>query len=115
MQCPDCGEEHIRKNGHRKQKRNYICINCGRQFLDHYDSQGYSNEVKQLCLKMYINGMDVWGISRVTNIAHTMILNWIDQAGERLPDSYDLKEMPQVRELDELETYVGKKQNKIWI
>jgi IS1 family transposase/transposase-like protein len=115
MKCPDCGGEHIRKNGHRKQKQNYICVNCGRQFLDHYDSQGYSNEGKQLCLSMYVNGMGVRGISRVTQIAHTTILNWIAQAGERLPDSYDPKEIPQVGELDELETFVGKKQNKIWI
>ncbi len=115
MKCPDCGGEHIRKNGHRKQKQNYICVNCGRQFLDHYDCQGYSDDVKQLCLRMYVNGMGVRSISRVTNIAHTTILNWIAQAGERLPDSYDPKEIPQVGELDELETFVGKKQNKIWI
>jgi len=115
MKCPDCGGEHIRKNGHRKQKQNYICVNCGRQFLDQYDSQGYSDDVKQLCLKMYVNGMGVRGISRVTNIAHTTILNWIAQAGERLPDSHDPKEIPQVGEFDELETFVGKKQNKIWI
>jgi hypothetical protein len=54
--------------------------------------------------------MGVRGISRVTDIAHTTILNWIEQSGERLPESYDPKQHPQVGELDELETYVGKKQ-----
>lgn len=43
------------------------------------------------------------------------ILNWIEQSGERLADSYDPKQIPQVGELDELETFVGKKQNKLWI
>jgi insertion element IS1 protein InsB len=64
---------------------------------------------------MYVNGMGVRGISRVTDISHVTILNWIEQAGENLPDSYDPKQIPQVGELDELETFVGKKQNKIWI
>jgi IS1 family transposase len=64
---------------------------------------------------MYVNGMGVRGISRVTEIAHPTLLNWIKQAGERLPDSYAPKQNPQVGELDELETFVGNKQNKIWI
>ncbi len=110
MKCPECGGEHIRKNGHRQHKQNYICVGCGRQFLTEYEPRGYSDDVKRLCLKMYVNGMGVRGISRVTDIAHTTILNWIEQSGERLPEFYDPKQHPQVGELDELETYVGKKQ-----
>jgi insertion element IS1 protein InsB len=48
MQCPDCGGTHIRKNGHRQAKQNYICVSCKRQFLDQYDPRGYSDEVKRL-------------------------------------------------------------------
>jgi IS1 family transposase/transposase-like protein len=115
MNCPDCGGTHIRKNGHRQAKQNYICVDCKRQFLDQYEVRGYSDEVKRLCLKMYVNGMGVRGISRVTEISHVTILNWIKQTGEQLPDSYDPKQIPQVGELDELETFVGSKQHKIWI
>lgn len=115
MKCPDCSGTHIRKNGHRQQKQNYICVSCGRQFLEEYGHRGYSDEVKRLCLKMYVNGMGIRGISRVTSIAHTTILNWIKQSGSRLPDSYDPDDIPQVGELDELETFVGNKGNKVWI
>ena len=115
MKCPECGGEHIRKNGHRQHKQNYICVGCGRQFLAEYEPRGYSDDVKRLCLRMYVNGMGVRGISRVTDIGHTTILNWIEQSGERLPESYDPKQHPQVGELDELETYVGNKQNQLWI
>jgi insertion element IS1 protein InsB len=114
MKCPECGGEHIRKNGHRQHKQNYICVGCGRQFLTEYDLRGYSDDVKRLCLKMYVNGMGIRGISRVTEIAHTTILNWIEQSGALLPERYDPKQFPQVGELDELETFVGKKQNKLW-
>lgn len=115
MKCPDCYGTHIRKNGHRQHKQNYICVSCGRQFLAQYEPRGYSDDIKQLCRKMYLNGMGVRGISRVREISHVTILNWIEQSGERLPDSYDPKPSPEVGELDELETFVGKKQNKLWI
>lgn len=115
MKCPDCGGMHIRKNGHRQHQQNYICVGCGRQFLAHYQHRGYSDDVKRLCLKMYVNGMGIRGISRVTDIAHTTILNWIRESGEMLPDSYDPEEIPEVGELDELETFIGNKRNKIWI
>jgi insertion element IS1 protein InsB len=115
LKCPECGGTQIRKNGHRQSKQNYICVDCKRQFLDQYEVRGYSEDVKQLCLKMYVNGMGVRGISRVTEISHVTILNWIEQVGEKLPDSYDPKQIPQVGELDELETFVGRKQHKIWI
>ena len=115
MKCPECGDEHIRKNGHRQHKQNYICVGCRRQFLTEYELRGYSDDVKRLCLKMYVNGMGVRGIGRVTDIAHTTILNWIEQAGALLPERYDPKQHPQVGELDELETNARKKQNKVWI
>ena len=114
MKCPECSSEHIRKNGHRQHKQNYICVECRRQFLNEYEPKGYSDDVKRLCLKMYVNGMGVRGISRVTDIAHTTILNWIAESGELLPERYDPFQNPQVGELDELETFVGKKQNKLW-
>jgi len=41
------------------------------------------------------------------------ILNWIEQS-ERLPDSYYPKQIP-VGNLMNSETFVGKKQNKLWI
>ena len=86
MKCPECSSEHMRKNGHRQHKQNYICVECRRQFLNEYEPKGYSDDVKRLCLKMYVNGMGVRGISRVTDIAHTTILNWIAQSGELLPE-----------------------------
>ena len=50
----------------------------------------------------------------VKKIHHATIINWIKQVGDLLPNSYYPDRIPQVGELDELETFVGKK-NKIWI
>jgi insertion element IS1 protein InsB len=115
MQCPECGSHHIHKNGHRRGKQNHICVDCGRQFIDCYSPRGYRHWFKRLCLRMYVNGMGFRGIERVMGVAHTTVMNWLAQVAETLPDTYDPDEIPQVGELDELETFVGRKQNKIWI
>ena len=58
MECPECKSTHINKNGRKRGKQNYICVNCQRQFLDSYQIQrGYSDEFKRECLTMYVNGM----------------------------------------------------------
>lgn len=57
MQCPRCQSDKIVKNGWRKDKQNYLCRNCSRQFLKTYDDRGSSDEVKKHCLTLYCNGM----------------------------------------------------------
>lgn len=56
---------------------------------------------------MYLNGMGFRAIERVTGIHHTTILNWVKQTAQELPE--DEEDHPVVAELDELQTYVGRK------
>jgi hypothetical protein len=51
-------------------------------------------------------------IERVTGVHHTTVICWVKQVGEHLPDAYDPEAVPQVGELDELETFVGTKKTK---
>ena len=62
---------------------------------------------------MYLNGMGFRGIERITGIHHTTIMNWVRESGEELPE--DESEEPELAELDELQTYIGRKTDKIWI
>lgn len=88
MQCPRCGSTHIRKNGSKQGKQNNICVDCRRQFIDVYDSpRTYSDEFKQECLKMYVNGMGFRAIERVKRVHHTTIISWVKQSGEHLEDA----------------------------
>jgi insertion element IS1 protein InsB len=113
MQCPECNSHHIRKNGIKKGKQNHICVNCSRQFIDRYEStKGYSDQLRQECLKLYVNGMGFRAIERVKQVHHTTVITWVRQAGQQIPDAYEPEQTPEVGELDELETFVGsKKQN----
>ena len=116
MQCPECQSSHVNRNGHKKGKQNYICVGCGRQFIDCYQiHKGYSENLKRECLKMYVNGTGFRASERVKNVHHTTIINWVKQVGKLLPNYYDPDPIPEVGELDELETFVGSKKNKIWL
>ena len=43
---------------------------------DNYQSEyGYSDELKNECLTMYVNGMGIRAIARVKKIHHTTIIN----------------------------------------
>jgi len=88
-------------------------VDCSRQFVERYEPpKGYSDEVKRECLKMYVNGMGFRAIERVKGVHHTTVIYWIKQVGEHLPDTYDPETIPQVGELDELETFVRAKKTK---
>ena len=61
---------------------------------------------------MYTNGMGFRAIERVKGVHHTTIIHWVKQLGQQLPDAPQLEEIPEVTELDELETFVGSKKTK---
>ena len=115
MKCPQCNSIRIFKNGYRRGKQSFRCRQCGRQFVCDPQKQPYSSEVKQLCIKMYLNGMGLRAIERVTEIHHTTVINWIKEAGIKLPDDPQDNEIPEITEIDELQTFVGCKKNKFWI
>lgn len=85
MKCPNCQSTQIRKNGHRRGKQNYQCKKCpkgyrfaySRQFIEKYNSVGYSLETRENCLKMYVNGLGFRAIERVTGVNHNTVIRWV--------------------------------------
>ena len=115
MKYPKCNSEKATKNGGRRGKQCYKCLDCGRQFVQSPIERSYPPEVRQLCLKMYLNGMGLRGIERVTEIHHTTVMNWIREAGIKLSNAAEEEEIPEITEIDELQTFVGNKKNKVWV
>ena len=113
MDCPYCQSHKVVKNGHRQGKQSYLCRECGRQFRDSPCPAGYSSDVKELCVKMSLNGMGFRAIERVTGISHNTVLNWVRLAEAQICD--DNYEIPETAQIDELQTFIGSKKNKIWV
>lgn len=114
MICPKCQSDQTRKNGHRSGKQNYQCKDCGRQFIESYSPKGYPPEVRRDCLQRYLEGQGFWSIERCTGVNHNTIINWVRQSAKSLPDlPTDEAEVPEIGELDELQTFVGSKKKKM--
>lgn len=109
MKCPDCTSTRVSKNGHRRGKQNYLCRDCGRQFIESYSPKGYSEGTKAQCLTMYVNGMGFRAIERVTGVNHNTIINWVKGATKNLATAPEHQETPEITQVDELESFVGKK------
>ena len=80
-----------------------------RQFVEEYTSVGYSSEIKENCLKMYVNGLGFRAIERVTGVNHNTIIRWVRKSAIALPHAPEVSEIPEITEIDELQTFVGKK------
>ena len=109
MKCPNCQSSKIRKNGHRRGKQNYHCKECDRQFINQYTARGYSTQVKENCLKMYVNGLGFRAIERITGVNHNTVIRWVRKSALSLPDAPEVEEIPEITEIDELQTYIGQK------
>ena len=48
------------------------------------------------------------GYTANQGVHHTTLITWVRLVGKLLPDAYDPEVMPDVGELDELQTYVKK-------
>jgi transposase-like protein len=109
MICINCQSNKVCKNGHRRGKQNYLCRDCGKQFLEFYSPKGYPDSIKEQCLTMYVNGLGFRAIERITGVNHNTVINWVKQVGFSLPDAPDYEEIPEVAQLDELQTFVAQK------
>ena len=54
-------------------------------------------------------------IERVKGVHHTTLITWVKRVGERLPNAYDPDSIPEVGELDELETFIGQKKQNLYL
>ena len=59
--------------------------------------------------------MEFRAIERCTGISHNAVIDWVKETGAKLPETEEIENIPEVGELDELQTFVGSKENKIWV
>ncbi|WP_445245806.1 hypothetical protein [Microcoleus sp. OTE_8_concoct_300] len=75
MNCPKCNATEVSKNGHCQGRQYYKCKHFGRPSLSITAASSISPSVQQLCLTMYLNGMGLRGMERVTEIHHTTVMH----------------------------------------
>ena len=74
LYCPDWQSTKIKKNG---KKQNYLCKNCGRQFIgDHaLTNKGCSSKLIQKILLMLVHGIGIRDISKIEEVSVKKVLS----------------------------------------
>ena len=62
---------------------------------------------------MYVNGNGFRAIERMTKVNHNTVIRWVKKLGHQLPDTNNNSQTPEVCQLDELETFIGKKKQDV--
>jgi IS1 family transposase len=113
LYCPHCQGTKVKKNGRKHSgKQNYLCKNCGRQFIgDHaLDYKGCHSSLIKRILLMMVRGIGVRDISVIEGISVVKVFSVLVKSCYRItPKCHHYASL----EVDEFRTYVGKKKNKV--
>ena len=113
--CPRCHSLSIKKNGtSANRKQRYRCQHCLRQFILDYTYQGCKPEVRELIVPMTMNGSGIRDICRVLKVSINTVLKTIRQQAASVDDPLVPARVTEL-EIDEMWSFVGKKDNSRWL
>ena len=107
MQCPQCAHPDSIRYGTSRGVQRYRCQACRRIFQT--IRRGKDPALKQQACQLYLEGMGMRAIGRVLNIHHKTVSRWLVQAAQALPASPPQTEVCSFIEIDELCTFIAKK------
>lgn len=116
MVCPQCKSKKCAKNGKNSANlQKYICKFCKFTFCPRGKFRHITKELKDSCLRLYLEGMGFRGIGRFLGISYGSAYNIVRKSGEKLKAEAE-KVMPvEVVEMDEIHTYVAKKKLRLGV
>jgi IS1 family transposase/transposase-like protein len=117
-QCPRCGSEHLVKNGHDyKGAQKYVCKTCGR-YGTLQAQRGYSEQRRTQAQDGVLERVSLRGLERLLGISRRTIARWIATWASELPPleaTVAEARLDDVLELDEVWSFVFKKDQQRWI
>ena len=133
VKCPKCkGKEVIKYGQTTNKKQRYICKNkeCKQEsFILEYSERAMIPEIKEQIVKMAINGSGIRDTARVLKISPTTVINelkksskieqvnkqLIEQIKDKTKVIVKIEKQNQEAEMDEMWSYVGKKEQQRWL
>src|ERR1700753_842608 len=107
MNCPECGNASSWKAGIQRGRQRFKCKQCCYHYTQS-KKRGYSTEVKEKAVSLYLEGLGVRAIGRILGVSNVAVLNWIRQAAEALPEPKNPAKVD-ILELDEVWHFVKKR------
>ena len=118
--CKYCGSSAFSKNGFARGKQRYLCKACDRSQTVGDRREKYSELIKSTAKILYLEGCGFRRIERVLHqiysikIHYQLIIHWIKRLATKVESAIPVQKSTKipVLEMDELYTYVQKKQIK---
>ena len=115
--CRSCGSTNIKKNGFNVSgSQQYYCRDCkASKVLE--PKNRYTEEQKEKILKAYFERVSLRGLKRIYGVDRKTVKAWLRKKGENshLEATLTASEEGDVLEVDEMWSYVGKKENPKWL
>ncbi len=113
MNCPTCQSnwKQYKAGFNPSGSQRYRCGDCHRVYTPEPKQHGYSEAIRLLAIRMYVEGSSYGSIGRVLKVNPQSVANWISAYTAKLPEA-PLPERVTKAELDELYTFLGKKKTK---
>ena len=79
MNCPNCRDTsgQMKKGYNRSGTQRCICGRCGVTYTINPKQREYSEETKELAIKMYYSGVSGRGVGKVLGMNKANVYNWI--------------------------------------
>jgi IS1 family transposase/transposase-like protein len=119
MKCPRCDSQHIVKNGHTHNGKQFFkCGDSARQFVIAPRPQPISEETRKLIDKLLLEKISLAEICRTTGVSEKWLQYYVNKklgAVNRKVEVKSKKKGKLIIQCDEMWSFVGNKGNKQWI
>ncbi|CAK8711702.1 IS1 transposase [Candidatus Electronema aureum] len=118
MQCPKCGSSYVVKNGSiANGKKKFLCKECSRQFVEHPQNRQISDAEWRIVDRLLLEKNSIAGIARAVSISKRWLQEYIKKKRDEVRrKAFCMSKAGKIFiEADEMWTFVGSKENDIWI
>lgn len=113
MNCKRCSLSCVKAGKQRSGQQKYLCKRCNLYQQDNYVYAAYKSEIHDQFSRMNRLGCGINKMPVFLGISVNTLQKWLRSALVLEPD-YSLKS-GRIYDVDELQTYIGKRNRKIWI
>lgn len=109
-----CKKEGVVKRGKRNNVQRYQCNSCGKYFQEEYVYNAYNRTINDQIVCLLKECCGIRSISRILNISTKTVLSRMLKINKGITIPY-FDKLGCEFEIDEMWSYIGSKENVIWI
>ena len=122
VRCSHCGSDNLKRNGHASNgKQRYYCRDCKKQSRENPTPHAYTEEKREEILRSYEERSSLRGLTRTFGVSRNTVSGLLKKSTKNCPiwvkRCYILMQEMRIiiLEADELWSFVGSKENKVWV